>query len=59
MTLKIPIILILLNHCNVNEAVERKGFIQVFWIHYHSLSMHKSILVFYKPRTDALKTSCN
>lgn len=42
--LKIPTILVLLNHCNVKEAVEIKGFIHVFWLHYHSLSMCNNIL---------------
>lgn len=30
MTLKIPTILVLLNHCNFKEAIETKDFTQVF-----------------------------
>lgn len=40
--------LTLLNHSNVNEAVETKGFMLVFWLHYTSLSMRYDIL---KPYT--------
>lgn len=46
MILKIPIILVLLKHCNVKEAVKTKGFIQVFWLHCHSLSMCNNMLKF-------------
>lgn len=41
--------LVLLNHSNVNEAVETKGFILVFWLHYPSLSTRNDIL---KPYTN-------
>lgn len=44
MTLKITTILVLLNHCDANEVVETKGFIQVFWLHYHRLSMCNNII---------------
>lgn len=57
MTLKIPTILVLLNHCNVKNDVETKGFTQIFWLHYHNLSMCNNVL---KSSTnlDALKPSC-
>lgn len=44
MTLKIPTILVLFNHCNAKNDVETKGFIQIFWLHYHNLSMCNNVL---------------
>lgn len=44
MTLKIPTILVLLNHCNVKNDVETKGFTQIFWLLYHKLSIYNNVL---------------